>query len=461
MPNPSCRLPRVGATPVGSPPRPREARGADGVRPAHPAAWGRGRHPRRFTGIAIAVLTLLLTALPLVAQGGPRGDRVRTVTDTLVGAVGGVAVDGLGTLYVADFGERVYKVRPDGRWEVFAEGLYGSSGNAVDSKGRLLQSEFTGNRIARVERDGTVTTFAEGLQGPVGIAVGEGDELFVCNCRANSIARVSPERAVSTFAASELLNCPNGITRGPDGTLYVVNFSDGRLLAVDPDATVRELAVLPGGGNGHVAMARGDLYATSYQGHRLYRITLAGEVTPAAGTGTPGEVDGPALESSFTFPNGIAAAPTQDRLYVNDFINRFPPTVEAPPVPRSTIRQLTLAPFWERLAAVRASDGIDAMRRVYREWKSNPGTAGLYTEIEVNAYGYALLNGGDPAGATALFELNAESYPNSFNSWDSLAEALAASGRTDEAIRHYERSLELNPGNDNARQRLAALRGRR
>lgn len=395
----------------------------------------------------------------LLAAQGPRGDRVRTVTDTLVGSVGGVTVDGLGTIYVADFGERVYKVRPDGRWEVFAEGLYGSSGNAIDSKGRLLQSEFTGNRIARVERDGTVSTFAEGLQGPVGIAVGEGDELFVCNCRANSIARVSPEGVVSTFAESDLLNCPNGITRGPDGTLYVVNFSDGRLLAVGTDASVTELAVLPGGGNGHVTMARGDLYATSFQGHRLYRITTAGEVTLVAGTGAPGEVDGPALEASFTWPNGIAAGPTQDRLYVNDFINRFPPTAEAPPVPKSTVRQLTLAAFWERLAAVRSTEGVDAMRTFYREWKSNPGTAGVYTEIEVNAYGYALLNGGDLDGALALFELNTESYPNSFNTWDSFAEALAAAGRTDEAIEHYEKSLELNPGNDNARERLAALRG--
>lgn len=409
--------------------------------------------------MGVGLVGVLLLAGPLAAQGGPRGDRVRTVTDTLVGAVGGVTVDGLGAIYVADFGERVYKVRPDGRWEVFAEGLYGSSGNAIDSKGRLLQSEFTGDRIARVDRDGTVTTFAEGLAGPVGIAVGDDDELFVCNCRSNSIAQVSPEGVVSTFAESDLFRCPNGITRADDGTLYVVNFSDGRLLAVDPDATVRELAVLPGGGNGHVTMARGDLYATSFRGHRLYRITTDGEVTHVAGTGTPGEVDGPALESSFTWPNGIAAGPTQDRLYVNDFINRFPPTIEAPPVPKSTVRQLTLAAFWERLAAIRSSDGIEAMRAFYREWKSNPGTASLFTEIEVNAYGYALMNGGDLEGALALFELNAESYPNSFNTWDSWAEALAAAGRTDEAIRYYEKSLELNPGNDNARERLAELRG--
>lgn len=435
------------------------ARGRVVRRARAPEPGSGGRCAGRGRAVGVGLVGALLVPGLLAAQGGPRGDRVRTVTDTLVGAVGGVTVDGLGTIYVADFGERVYKVRPDGRWEVFAEGLYGASGNAIDSKGRLLQSEFTGNRIARVERDGTVSTFAEGLRGPVGIAVGPGDELFVCNCSSNSIARVSPDGVVSTFAESDLLNCPNGITRAADGTLYVVNFSDGRLLAVDTDARVREVAVLPGGGNGHITIARGDLYATSFRGHRIFRITFDGEVTPVAGTGTPGEVDGPALETAFTWPNGIAAGPGQDRLYVNDFINRFPPTVEAPPVPKSTVRQITLAAFWERLAAIRSTDGIEAMRAFYREWKGSPGTATLYTEIEVNAYGYGLLNAGDVEGALAVFELNTESYPNSFNTWDSYAEALAVAGRTDEAIENYEKSLELNPGNTNARERLAALRG--
>lgn len=418
--------------------------------------WSRGKC---LWVAAVVVVASAGWGEPASGQGRARGDRVRTVTDTLVGAVGGVAVDRLGIIYVADFSESVYKVWPDGRREVFATGLYGTSGNAIDSKGRLIQSEFTGNRISRIERDGTVSVLAEGLQGPVGVAVGPDDELFVVNCNANSMSRVSPEGVVEPFASSELFNCPNGVTRAQDGTLFVVNFSDGRVLRVDPLGAVEEFVSLPGGGNGHVAIARGDLYVTNFQGHRVYRVTRAGVVTPVAGSGAIGEVDGPALEATFTFPNGIAAAPSQDRLYVNDFINRFPPTVEAPPVPRSTVRQLTLAAFWERLAAVRSAEGVDAMRDFYVAWKADAATAGLFTEIEVNALGYGLLDGGDPEGALALFELNAGSYPNSFNVWDSWAEALARTGRTDDAIRYYQRSLELNPGNENARQKLTELRG--
>ena len=50
------------------------------------------------------------------------------------------------------------------------------------------------------------------------------------------------------------------------------------------------------------------------------------------------------------------------------------------------------------------------------------------------------------ARAVAIFELNAEAFPGSWNVWDSLGEALASAGRRDEAIRCYERALELDPG---------------
>ena len=138
--------------------------------------------------------------------------QVRTVTDTLGGGVGGVAVDGLGTIYVADFGETVYKIRPDGRVSVFATGLYGSSGNAVDSKGNLLQANFAGNYISRIDRHGHVERFAEGFSGPVGIAAAPDDDLYVCNCSANTISHVSQLGEVSVTVR----------TRSPRTALWVV-----------------------------------------------------------------------------------------------------------------------------------------------------------------------------------------------------------------------------------------------
>ena len=232
---------------------------------------------------------------------------------------------------------------------------------------------------------------------------------------------------------------------------------DELMLKVTPDGAVSEFARLPGGGNGHVTFARGDLYATSFTGQRIYRVSTSGEVTHIAGTGARGEADGPGLEATFSWPNGIAAGPRGDRLYVNDFLNRFPPTVEVPPQPLSIVRQIKLPSISSLMVSALQAGGIDAMVDAYRDWKADPATAGLFTEIEVNGLGYQLMGSGQLEAATRVFELNVESYPNSFNVFDSLAEAYMNAGETERAIDYYEKSLELNPGNNNAVKMLERL----
>lgn len=389
----------------------------------------------------------------------PSGDRVLTVVESLTGAVGGVAVDRIGFVYVADFAETVYKVTPDGRVSVFATGLYGASGNAVDSRGNLLQSSFSGDTVTRIDRHGKQEIVAaEGLEGPVGIAVDEQDDLTVCNCRGNYLARIGADGQVSRFAESDLFNCPNGITRGPDGDYYVVNFSDGRMLRVDADGAVSEFALVPGGGNGHVVFARGAFYVTGFRSQRIYKVEADGSVAPFAGTGALGEEDGAAAEATFSWPNGIAVGPTGDRLYVNDYVNRTPPTVPVPPTPQSSLRVLKLAALYERMQAALQSGGIEAMVAVHDAWKADPATAGAYTELELNGLGYALMNGGQLQAAIEVFELNVADYPSSANVYDSLGEAYMNAGETELAIANYERSLELNPANTNAVEMLEKLR---
>lgn len=415
--------------------------------------------PPKYLSFAAVALATILAAPSYAQSSAPPGDRVRTVVDSLPGAVGGVAVDRLGLIYVADFGEQVFKITPDGRVSVFATGLYGASGNTVDSRGNLLQSSFNGNYVSRIDRHGNAEIVAEGLGGPVGIAVDPQDVMYVCNCRANTISRITPKGRVTAFAQSDLFNCPNGITMGPDSTLYVVNFRDARVLRVTMRGQVSELATLPGGGNGHITSARGDLYATSFRGHRIFRVSLQGDVTLVAGTGARGEDDGAAREATFSWPNGIAAGPQGDRLFVNDYVNRFPPTLEAPPAPRSSLRQITFASLSQVLSNALVAGGVPAMASAYRKWKSDPGTSGLFTEVEVNVLGYQLMGRDEVDAAVRLFELNAESYPKSWNAYDSLAEAYMNAGRTEDAIRSYEKSLELNPANDNAAAMLEKLRG--
>jgi hypothetical protein len=76
----------------------------------------------------------------------------------------------------------------------------------------------------------------------------------------------------------------------------------------------------------------------------------------------------------------------------------------------------------------------------------------------LNSEGYRYLWDADHDMAIRVLELNTELFPNSYNVWDSLGEALMESGRRDLAVVNYEKSLELNPHNENARKMLRELK---
>lgn len=102
------------------------------------------------------------------------------------------------------------------------------------------------------------------------------------------------------------------------------------------------------------------------------------------------------------------------------------------------------------------SGGPDA---AYRKFKSLLRSSEAYFgEWEVNQVGYLFLEKGRTDEAITAFSYNAENHPSSANAHDSLAEAYHKAGRRDMARRHYQRSLELNPQNRNARQMLEELR---
>lgn len=79
------------------------------------------------------------------------------------------------------------------------------------------------------------------------------------------------------------------------------------------------------------------------------------------------------------------------------------------------------------------------------------------SEDDMNVWGYRLLGAGMKSQAVAVLGLTARLYPDSFNVYDSLAEAYEAAGETDLAVKNYRRSLELNAKNTHASDRLRAL----
>ncbi|HUG38147.1 MAG TPA: tetratricopeptide repeat protein, partial [Candidatus Limnocylindrales bacterium] len=103
---------------------------------------------------------------------------------------------------------------------------------------------------------------------------------------------------------------------------------------------------------------------------------------------------------------------------------------------------------------------VDATLALYRDLRERFHGRGAYDfgERSLNDFGYSLIEE-SPDDAVAVFHLNAEQFPESANVWDSLAEAYMAAGDRERAIEHYEKALELDPENENAREKLRDLRG--
>src|SRR5579872_919017 len=84
--------------------------------------------------------------------------------------------------------------------------------------------------------------------------------------------------------------------------------------------------------------------------------------------------------------------------------------------------------------------------------------ASKINEGTLNGLGYRLLYGGKETDAVEVFKKNVELYPQSGNVYDSLGEAYAKIGQRDLAIQNYEKSLQLDPKNNNAVEQLKKLK---
>jgi CubicO group peptidase (beta-lactamase class C family) len=102
--------------------------------------------------------------------------------------------------------------------------------------------------------------------------------------------------------------------------------------------------------------------------------------------------------------------------------------------------------------------GVPAAVDTYLKLRDDFTPEDIMSENTMNGIGYALLRTGRIDDAVGIFTLNVESFPESFNVYDSLGEAYMKKGEKELAVRNYERSLELNPDNTNGREMLEKLR---
>ena len=208
---------------------------------------------------------------PTAEQDGTGSAAVFGNVNTRV-ALAGVAVDGSGNVFVADW-TAIRKVTPAGVVTTFAGGTAGgfvdgtgnaarflqASGLAFDTAGNLLVVDGGNSAIRRITPAGAVSTLAQAGAGFVagaatngtalvigsdlgGIAVTAAGTMFVGTRSPNGIASISPTGVVSDFA---------GAVQGfADGTgsaakFYVVDDlsfdAAGNLYAVDNDLAIRKV----------------------------------------------------------------------------------------------------------------------------------------------------------------------------------------------------------------------------
>ena len=95
------------------------------------------------------------------------------------------------------------------------------------------------------------------------------------------------------------------------------------------------------------------------------------------------------------------------------------------------------------LSAAFATHDPARITYAYRAMGDYAKPAADIVEASINAMGYQLLEKGEIEAAIKVFDLNTETFPQSANTWDSLAEAMMAIGDHESAVSYYRISHEL------------------
>jgi glyoxylase-like metal-dependent hydrolase (beta-lactamase superfamily II) len=167
----------------------------------------------------------------------------------------------------------------------------------------------------------------------------------------------------------------------------------------------------------------------------------------------------------------VAADASFEEIYADfPLAERFPKVAESPGFNQRNHAASVLEIWREITGAESAADRLAAradevgMEQALAECRAarvrDDGNL-YFLEHEFNALGYRYLGENRIPDAKAAFELNVEISPESWNVYDSLAEANMAAGDLDRAVGLYEKSLELNPDNENAHAMLERIASER
>ncbi|MEV0963164.1 RICIN domain-containing protein [Streptomyces sp. NPDC049910] len=314
---------------------------------------------------------------------GPHGDHGPAVSAQL-NRPSGIAVDGTGSLYIADYSHRVRKITSDGRISTVAgTGAAGFGGDggpaasaqlnyprglAVDGADAVYIADGNNHRVRKIMSDGTISTVAgtgaAGFSGdggpataarlhtPLSVAVDSTGNLYIADYGNHRIRKITTDGTISTVAgtgaagfsgdggppASARLNNPYAVAVDGAGGLCIADCGNQRVRKITSDGTISTVAgtgsVGFGGDGGPATAARlhtplsvavdstGNLYIADYGNHRIRKITSDGTISTVAGTGAAGFSGdgGPPASAQLNNPFGLAVD-CVDTLFIADHAN--------------------------------------------------------------------------------------------------------------------------------------------
>ena len=220
-----------------------------------------------------------------------------------------------------DFGTEIYTINPqDGTVERFADGLNGPFAMAFDHDDRLLVSNTGLGTVSLVSQEGGISEFVTPGSLTTGIAVAADSSVLVAKCIPPDLFKYFPNSTIPTRFGVVGLDCPLGLTFDEDGNLYV-SFQSGLIRKYSPEG--HDLGIIAsfvslGRFLNQLAYSRADssLYVTATRDHRIWKVTLDGDISVLAGSGFPGTTDGAARQASFINPTGLAVSEDGDTIYV-------------------------------------------------------------------------------------------------------------------------------------------------